>query len=329
MTENTRLEQLERLQRLKESGALTDEEFSREKARVLDGAGAASPLPEAQDTEQAEEQARPRRAGAGFVVGALAVAAAVGIGVWAAMPVREAVDAAGLKDTASDAASPVAAASSEAPVELSPEEALAAAFKAATGRDSAYTLKSRDGDRTVTPLRLLDLPFGPVLLASSELADGCHGCAGAIGVYYLKREGDGFIVAKQWPDAVKGWGWGAPPQEWSVTEKFTRFPAIYAEGGYTGQGVTCGSATLTELTPNGPVESDVIGLSYSNGGAVLEETGETGFGEPARDVKGTITNVVKGKSFDVVVKGAESLRETYRYSGGKFVRQGGESRLAC
>lgn len=330
MTMPDRLEQIERLHALKESGALTDEEFACEKARVLAGedVSVAAPATNAAEPEADEAEEAGQGRGKLFALGAVAVAAAAGLGVWLAMPVRDAVDASMHKDAASEAAtSPQASETPEAPP-LSPEEALAAAFKAATGREGTYTLKTRDGDRTFTPLRLIDLPFGPVLLTKSELADGCHACTGAIGVYYLKREQGGFTVAKQWPEAVDGWGWGAAPGEWSLTDKFTRFPAIYAEGGYTGQGITCGSATLTELTPDGPIKSDLIALSYSNGGAVVDN-GETSFGEPARDVEGKIANVVKGKSFDVVVKGAEPLRETYQYRGGKFVRTSGETQLSC
>lgn len=206
-------------------------------------------------------------------------------------------------------------------------EMLTAAFQSATGHKAAYAGEIDGQPATTSPLKLLVLPFGPVLLTKTEQEDGCHACTGAIGVYYLSRKGDGFAVAKKWPAAISGWGWGAAPTDWSVTEKFTAYPAIYAEGGFTAQGYTCGGATITELRPEGPVGSDMVALSYTNGGAVLDN-GVTMGGEPERNLDGKIENIVKDKGFDVVVPD-ESIRESYVRKGGKFVPVKPDSQLSC
>ena len=86
---------------------------------------------------------------------------------------------------------------------------------------------------------------------------------GAIGVYYLRGAAGRVTVIGRYPDAVKGWGYGAIPTDWRVTDRFTADPAILASGGYTGQGIIESSATLTELRPDGPVTSDVINTGFS------------------------------------------------------------------
>lgn len=224
-------------------------------------------------------------------------------------------------------ASPSVAATS-APA-VAPAEALAAAFEAVTGKRDRVEEKDGEAVVTTTPLKLIELPFGPVLLTATASSDDCHACAGSIGVHYLERKGSGFAVRHRWPKAVSGWGWGQPPTDWSISDKFTPYPAIYAEGGFTGQGITCGSAVLTELRPEGPVASDTIALSYSNGGAVDEASGRTPGGEPARDDQGKIVDIVKDKSFDVRTAGKQPIVEHYVRRGTKFVRTAAESKLAC
>jgi hypothetical protein len=139
----------------------------------------------------------------------------------------------------------------------------------------------------------------------------------------------GYIVKRSWPKAMDGWGWGAPPKGWTLTERFTTNPALYAEGGYTGQGITCGSASLVELRPEGPVSSDLINLSFSNAGNVDEETGRTFGGDPARDVEGKIAEVQKDRSFVVRVTGKEQFDERYVWTGAKYKRTAKKSRLGC
>jgi hypothetical protein len=205
---------------------------------------------------------------------------------------------------------------------------LAAAFMAVTGKpDRADTSDQVDGrveEGTTTPLRLLHLPFGPILLTSTTNTSTCHACSGAIGVFYLDQQGATFTVRKRWPRAIEGWGWGTPP-DWLISDKFTALPAIYASGGFMGQGVSCDSARLTELRPEGPAQSDLIPLSFSDAGAFHEGPGAP----PLRQVEGKIVNIMKGKSFDVRVTGTETFTEHYVMRGTKFVRREKESGLAC
>lgn len=207
----------------------------------------------------------------------------------------------------------------EAP--LTSEERLALASLAAIGSKGPQT-KIVDGEEiTTAPLQIIDLPFGPVLLTKREIKDGCHACTGEIGVYYLEQNGRQIVVKARYPEALTGWGWGAAP-EYSITDKFTPYPALYAEGGGGGQGIFCSGSTLVELTPSGPIESDLINTGFSNAGAVVDE-------ESAREIEGKISSIRKSKSFDVVAKGSEGFVEHYVFRGGKFVRTVAESRMQC
>lgn len=206
----------------------------------------------------------------------------------------------------------LAANADEAAAAINPVDRLADAFGAATGHREPFT-QLEDGELVTTkPIKIISLPFGPALLTSREIKDGCHACQGSIGVYYLKDVGGKTTVTGSWPKAVEGWGWGAPP-EWQSTDKFTSYPAIYASGGFTGQGITESSSTLTELTPAGPITSDLIGTGYTDEGAIVDDE------RPACVLEGKIANIRKDRSFDVVVTGTKPMVNHYLKKGGKFV----------
>jgi hypothetical protein len=80
-----------------------------------------------------------------------------------------------------------------------------------------------------------------------------------------------------------------------------------------GQGVVEESATITDLRPQGPINSDVIGTGFSDEGAIVDNE------RAACIVKGSIANVRKDQSFDVVVSGSVRTIDHYLKKHGKFV----------
>ena len=188
---------------------------------------------------------------------------------------------------------------------------LADAFEAVTGHRSVFGTHSRWDSVTTEPLRIVQLPFGPVLLTMDTNGE-THAKAGAIGVHYLEEENGRFRVKGSWPRAVEGWDWGAAP-EWRFTSKFTANPAIYAWGDSMAQGIIGTSATLTELRPEGPITSDRIHTGYDNEGT--QESDD----EPGCTVKGRIANIHKDRSFDVIVSGSRQAVERFQKKGGRFV----------
>jgi hypothetical protein len=200
-----------------------------------------------------------------------------------------------------------------APGLKSQSQRLADAFQAATGHRTGFIREEKRQSVTTKPLQIVQLPFGPALLTSRKINEGCHACTGSIGVYYVKEVAGKTLVTGRWPEAVKGWGWGAPPPQWHLTTRFTSNPAIFASGGYMGQGIVMKGATLTELGPTGPATSDMIGTGYTDEAATAD--GE----RPACRVKGKIANIRKDHSFDVVVSGSISAVDRYAKRNGRFV----------
>jgi hypothetical protein len=188
---------------------------------------------------------------------------------------------------------------------------LANAFEAATGHRAPFTTNSKFDTIRTSPLKLVQLPFGPVLLTQDENGHG-HASRGAIGIYYLKEAKGKFHVTSRWPRAVEGWGWGEPPG-WRMTNRFTAYPAIYAWGHYMAQGTIIKSATLTELRPAGPSTSDLIGTSYDDEGGRMEDD------DRVCTVNGRITNIRKDRSFDVLVTGSVRTVDRYVKRNGRFV----------
>jgi hypothetical protein len=194
---------------------------------------------------------------------------------------------------------------------------LADAFEAATGRRDGFNGTDENNYAVWTgPLKLVDLPFGPVLLVERDLAAG-HAQTGSIGVYYLRESARRFEVTGRWPKAVEGWDWGDPPSTWELTDRFTAYPAIYATGDYMGQGIILQGATLTELRPDGPATSDLIGTSYDDDGSRFPES------KPSCVVKGRIANIRRDRSFDVVVTGSVNAVDRYVKRNGRFVARRG------
>jgi hypothetical protein len=227
--------------------------------------------------------------------------------------------------TATNEATPATPAGARA---LPEAEQLALAFKTAYGATKSATIETKDAKLTAEPGELLWVGDIAVLLSPTKSEADCHACAGTLAITYLKAKGDGFEVTGKWPDLIVGAGWGEAP-DWKVTDAFTTLPAVYEEGSYMGQGVSCSNATITELKPGGPVQSELIWLSSSNGGAIDEETGKTFGGEPAKELEGKITDIVKGKSFTVKATGTASFTESYIYRDGKFVPTQPDSKLTC
>jgi hypothetical protein len=221
---------------------------------------------------------------------------------------------------------PVSTSQSAAPADRAPAEAsdrktdrpdpewerLSKVFEAATGHAEPYRVDRDDGSTWVGPVRIVKLPFGNVLLTEEEIEDGCHVCAGALGIYYFKEESGKIVVTGRWPRAVKGWGWGKPPS-WQLTNRFTALPAIWEAGHDMHMGIDAKGATLTELRPGGPAKSDPIDTGLEDEGAPDPN------GRGACMVRGEIVNVRPDVGFDVRVTGDVTALDQYRKKDGRFV----------
>src|SRR3546814_20579303 len=89
----------------------------------------------------------------------------------------------------------------------------------------------------------------------------------------------GFAVAKRFPKAVEAGSFGQMTG-WSVSDAFADTPVIAAEGGFTGQGYTCGYTILTQLAAAKPVDLARVQPLYDESGPK---------GEAVQWVSGSIT----------------------------------------
>ncbi len=206
------------------------------------------------------------------------------------------------------AVAPPAAAQSSGP-------GLASAQRAAWGRPGSTTLRIGGENVRFSGGQLLATPFGPVLVAPGSVGQFSHVSPGRIGAFYLRRAGNGFVRGRAYPSAVVGGSMGSL-SVWSVSRAFGPRPVIYAEGGFTGQGLTCATATLTALTPAGPVEIAQIPTVYENG-------------NNRRSIEGKIGAIVPGRSFVVNYSGSMRFRDTYAWSNGRYRLQGRSRMPTC
>ncbi|HEX8669545.1 MAG TPA: SHOCT domain-containing protein [Allosphingosinicella sp.] len=314
MTE--RYDALERLQRLRESGALTDQEFEAEKRRLLDGAPLAAP----------EAPRRDRRRIAIYAGSALAgVAVAAGIGVWVGRDARggsdsvEATNRAALPDIVAEE-NLIQTPTLPDVLTLPAPEQVTRAFEAAFGQRGA-AIAEIEGERVrFEPRRLLWTPSRAVLISEGSAPDAAHASPGHLAIHYLRPSADRFEVARSFVPAVSA-GSSGNLGEWTVSGRFGERPVISVAGGGTWQGYTCSILTLTELGPTGPIVLAKIPLVYSDEGAQENEADAT-------RIEGRIANVVKGRSFDIAYSGSDSFVERYVRSGNRYVREaGGQTRM--
>jgi hypothetical protein len=295
----SKLVRLERLQRLRETGALTTEEFEREKAALLTQA-----------------------AHIWWVAGIAAVivtAVVLAIVLTRNIPPRTAEPGANRTVVASSQPSPGASSTPAVEQDVRDQplhEQMIAAFRAAFGRSPPAKVATNDATRIFRPKRLMWLGERAVLLSEGANTSECHACTGSLAIHYLVTTGQRFKMTGAWLDLVEGAGWGSPPQ-WQISTKLASYPAIVNEGGFTAQGCTSGGLTITELRPERPILSELIRTTMSN---------DSGFGDPDQ-IEGHITNVQRGHSFDVQYTGTRRFTERWVYRGGRFVLQDGPTKM--
>jgi len=303
------IEALERLQKLRESGAITEAEFELEKERLLRPAATARPQP---------------------WVWIAAAATLVLIALLVILLTRRETEADANESVSANvvgAPAPVANAVAPAPVETGirsrPErEQLAAAFRAAFDQDRRATRRIDGANVTYTPGGLRWIGDRAVLVSPGRSDQDCHACSGAIAIHYLEAQGDGFRVTGQGLNGGGGAGWGAPP-DWRFSTMLTSEPLLESSAGGTWQGHTCAWTRFYAFAQGGPAEVVSMQLHQDNSGAVTEESGEQ-----VTDISGQIRNVVKDRSFDVTYTGSERFTERYVRRGARYVLAGGTTRMS-
>ena len=163
---------------------------------------------------------------------------------------------------------------------------------------------------TYTPAKLVPVGDVMALVSTATNSSDCHACSGALAIHYFKREGSGWALAGSWPEILGGNGFGAPP-EWRIRTDLGRPAYLVSETGWSGQGYTCASTDLVELTPQAPlVQATAIPMHYDNAGVGTI---------PVVNIDGKLDRGPDGK-LRVTFTGSKTGFVDYELVGGKFTR---------
>ncbi|WP_228766352.1 hypothetical protein [Pelagerythrobacter aerophilus] len=199
-----------------------------------------------------------------------------------------------------------------------------AAFEAAFGQAPRNeAVREIDGSTfTFVPLALIPLAGEKVALVSTgRSACTGHPCSGINAVHYLREVRARYEVEGEWSHVGATGTFGHPALRWGWSDAIADDPVLYTEGGGVWQGYACSRASLTALTPAGPLEIASIPVFFSNEGAM---------GEGDTSLEGTITSVEKGRSFTVTYRGSRTFREHYvRGEDGHYEVRGGTKVPSC
>jgi hypothetical protein len=199
-----------------------------------------------------------------------------------------------------------------------PDKPLTAAFKAAFGNRDAVVLKKQGPlkeEVKYTPGDLVEAPFATVLLSPGEVQNPSHVNSGKLAIFYLTRSASGFEVTKRFLPAVQTGSFGKIV-DWNVSRSFGDLPIVTLNGAGNWQGYQCSTATLIELSPDGPKQLVSLPMTYDNSGAVG--------GKDATQITGRIDNIQPGKGFDVVyIAGSDGFTDHYTRKGDAYVLAGG------
>ena len=321
MTADDHLSRLERLARLRETGALSAEEFAREKAALFQQGGAGmthadeageSPSP----NPNTETETRAKRRWPLLVLGGLALAGAGGwamaewTGITASPRATEAYPAHD-KEPNPSALAPAAKPSLSAVRALSPGKQVDLAFEAVFGGGAREIRVPDEAVYTYDKGKVVWTEFGPILIAEGTGDEPYPVALGTLGIFYLRElAGPKLEVVRRWPDAVVGSIMANPPQ-WKIRQDITDRLMIESTAGGVWQGYACDSTTLTELTPDGPKSLVTFDSHYDSSGAV-----EDG----AQTFDGAIANVVRNRSFDVRFTGTRTVTQHFVRKGAGYVR---------
>lgn len=324
MNAQDHLARLERLARLRETGALSDAEFEREKARLLQhdgepaqiaGADEDNGQSSALDDAVAQRTSKPRWPY--WLAACLALAGGGGwaLAQWSKIQPQEAPAASPAKSGASAPVRETGSHNGQSAIRALPEQRqVDLAFDAVFGLGVREIRLQEEAVYRYAKGKVVWADFGPVLIVEGS-SEPSPLAFGTLGLFYLREiAGAKFEEVHRWPDVVAGGTMGNPPQ-WKIRADIADRPVIEATGGGVWQGYGCDTTTLTELTASGPKLLATFASGYSSEGAE---------GDAGQIYDGTIVNVVRGRSFDVRFTGTRTITEHYVRKGAEYVRVPGK-----
>lgn len=226
-----------------------------------------------------------------------------------------------------DPDTPVDAPKESFPITLGDEEdtTIALAFRTAfglpRGADPAATRTIDGNSYSFRPVAIHTMPGDVVaLLSIGSLEDAGHSEGGLNAIHYLKASPAGWIKQGEWIGVGATGTVGNGATSWAFSTLLGRNPYLITAGGGVWQGCAVGSAVVTELTPEGPVDRGSFVDGMSSGG---------GDGQTEQEYEGRISAAVADKSFTVSYTGTRAIRQQYILKNGTYELVGKDQIPGC
>ncbi|WP_447762445.1 hypothetical protein [Sphingopyxis panaciterrae] len=159
-----------------------------------------------------------------------------------------------------------------------------------------------------------------VLLSIGSLDDAGHSESGLNAIHYLKSSPAGWVKQGEWIGLGATGTVGNGATSWAFSSLLGRNPYLITAGGGVWQGCAIGSAAVTELTPEGPVDRGAFTEGMSSG---------AGIGQKEEQYDGKIAAAVADKSFTVAYTGTRAFKQQYVLKGGKYELVGKDQVPGC
>lgn len=229
--------------------------------------------------------------------------------------------------SAFDPDTPVEVRKESFPITLGSDEdsAISLAFRTAFGLprgaepDAVRTIDDRTYHFRPVAIHLLPDNVG-ALLSIGSLDEAGHSDGGLNAIHYLKSSPDGWVRQGEWIGLGSTGTVGNGATNWGFTSLLGRNPYLVTSGGGVWQGCAIGFATVTELTPDGPVDRGSFTDGMSSGAGIGEDEGQ---------YDGKIAAAVPDKSFTVAYTGTRALKQQYVLKNSKYELVGKDQVPGC
>lgn len=185
--------------------------------------------------------------------------------------------------------------------------------------EAARTIDERTYHFRPVAIHLLPNNVG-VLLSVGSLDEAGHSESGLNAIHYLKSSPDGWVKQGEWIGLGATGTVGNGATSWAFSSLLGRNPYLITAGGGVWQGCAIGSAAVTELAPDGPVDRGSFTDGMSSG---------AGLGQTEQEYEGKIAAAVPDKSFTVAYTGTRSFKQQFILKNGKYELVGKDQVPGC
>lgn len=158
------------------------------------------------------------------------------------------------------------------------------------------------------------------LLSIGHQDEAGHVSTGINAIHYLRDTKGGWQRMGEWFGNGATGTFGNGATAWGFSRALGKNPYLLTSGGGVWQGCAVGSAVLTELAPDAPVDRGSFTDGMSSG---------AGVGQKEQEYEGKIISAVPDKSFTVAYNGTRAIRQDYVLKNGRYELVGKDRIPGC